>query len=1200
MAEGSAGAECPYQGLAPFESGKAGLFFGRTRATRDLLGRLGPRLEGRGSVLLVSGASGVGKSSLLRAGLLPALAKGELQVAGVRGWASVLVTPTSKPLAALAEAWAEAFGGPAEAVRDRLLDDPRKALADALPPDDRLVLVVDQFEELFLLVTDERERQEYVRTLHALAEGPRGAGVVVGVRADYWDRCAAYPQFAEAIQDGQVIVEPMAEEDLRLAITGPAAAVGMEIEPGLVDTILAELRTGRAAGDRYEPGALPLLSQALRNTWERREDGRLTVRGYEESGGVRDSVRRTAEEVLSGLPAEDRKTALRLFRRMTLITAGGRLARRRASLPELHAAADAGSAERRARVGALLSGFAGRRLLTLHEEAAEISHDALLTAWPALRQWIEPDLAAQEVYDRLAEDAAEWAERHRDAAFLYRGARLLAVDDSRPRWERDPDAFPPLGPTADAFVATSVRAARRTARRRRLVMAGLAVLSVLALIAAGAAVSSARSADHQRRLAVSRQLAAQTDASDDPVVTSLLAVAAYRIAPTPEARHRLLDLAARPERGLLLEKAQFFKALVASPVGPTLAVAEEDGTIRLWDTARHRQLGAPITPPKDAVCNDVRAAFSSDGKVLAATCFTTVFFWDVATHRQVGAPIQNVDGVWSMKYSPDGRTLVTGSYEGTVRFFDVATRRQIGRALGRRASRGEFAVRALAFTPDGRRLVSAGSDDTARLWDVATHRQVGKPFTGHGEDVLDAAVSPDGRTLATTGNDHGARLWDLATHERIGVPAGKPDDARFYDGIAFSPDGTRFMTWGSDGYIRLWDTVTRRPVGQPLLNGLDSPLQATYLADGTLAAIAHDGVLRLWDPEVGRPIGTTMPASTMAVFSPDGRTLAALGPGQDLKATDADRAARLYDVATQRRIGDILRPVNGPGGPAETPYLVQFGAGGRTVFTDGLDGALRVWDTATQRQIGPPVYQAQNRLRTALSPDGRLLVLDRSEEGLAFWDLAGRREVGHRIVDADRYHTPARMVFSPDGTTLAVTRRDRGVRLHAVPSGRLIGTPLAGATDDDYYSAMAFSPDGRILASTVDRDTVKLWDVASHRQIGAPLTGHTDQIGSVAFSPDGRILATSSADDTVRLWDLRTYSQIGPPLTGHSGGVRSVVFSPDGRTLATASDDKTARLWKVPLTPDPVAAACARTGRSLTRAEWRRFIPDEKYRKVCD
>ncbi|MFG1679491.1 NACHT and WD repeat domain-containing protein [Nonomuraea sp. NPDC049269] len=1195
---------CPYQGLAPFESDRSELFFGRRRAIRNLLERLGPRLTEDGCVLLVSGASGVGKSSLLRAGLMPALGEGMLPVPGSGEWPRLLLTPTADPLRALAEAWAETYGGHVETVYETLRDDPRAALAAA----GRFVLVVDQFEELFTLVTDEQERQAYVRALQAMAEGAPRAGVIIGVRADYWDRCAAYPQFAGAIQDGQVIVEPMTEPDLRLAITGPAAAVGLEIEPGLVEIILSELRAGdrpdSAQGyvEGFEAASLPLLSQALLNTWERREKGRLTVRGYEESGRVRDSVRRTADEVLERLPAEDRKAALRIFRRMALITAGGRLARRRVTLSEIHAAGSAHSAERRAQVEELLSAFADRRLLTLHEDGAEIAHDALLTAWPTLRQWLEPDMTAQAVYDQLVEDATQWAGHHRDPAYLYRGARLLAVQDSRPRWDRDPDSFPPPGLTVERFVTASTGAARRAGRRRAFVMAGLAALSVLALIAAGAAVNAASNADRQadradrqRRLALSRELAAKSEVADDPVTSALLAVTAWRIDRTPDARHRMLDAAAHADRGVFAAQHGSVTELLFNRDGSIIATGGDDGVVRLWDTVSHRQLGAPIVHKENLCVLAFQAAFSPDGKVLATACFTGVLFWDVSTRRPLGGPLDAKDGVTAMAFSPDGRTLATSTPEGTVRLWDVATRRQLGADIGR-ADHGSVrkAVKEVAFSPDGKRLITAGADDTARIWDVATHRQVGKALTGHTGDITGMSLSPDGFTLATISVDRTLRLWDLTTHKQIGGALREPGGFR---GIAFSPDGKRLATTGGDGLTRLWDTSGRQPVGPPLTSRRSNVERVAFSPDGrTLAAVGGDGKVWLWDPRVDRQIGTGMPATLEVVFSPDGKTLAASDPVVALGTGEADRGVRFYDVATQREAGRRPRPEGDPAPDANAVvHSIRFSRDGRTLSTASTDGTVRLWDTATHRQIGDAALLGPN---AELSPDGGLLAISIRGGSIGFWDVVGHREIGPRITVPGHTDLVHAMAFSPDGATLALAGNDRTVRLFDVATHRQIGAPLpAGVTS--FRIALTFSLDGKTLATTAEDGTVRLWDVAGQREIGAILTGHTDIVAAMAFSPDGSTLVTASADHTVRLWDVPTLRQIGPPLTDHTKTVVGVAYSPDGTTLATVSADRTLRLWNVAAPADPAATVCANAGRSFTRAEWQRYVAGEEFRQVC-
>ncbi|MEV1000943.1 AAA family ATPase [Nonomuraea sp. NPDC050202] len=1168
---------CPYQGLAPFEAGEAELFFGRRRATRDLLRRLGRRLTGRGSILLVSGASGVGKSSLLRAGLIPAVTKGELPVAGVGQWRCLLTTPTAAPLRALAEAWARTFGGDAGTVAERLRHEPLRLLPEG---DGRLLLVVDQFEELFTLVTDEHERQAFVAVLQALAGAPHGAGVIIGVRADHWDRCAAYPQFAEAIQDGQVIVEPMTEADLRLAITGPAATAGLDLEPGLVETILAELRAGLAAGDRPLPGALPLLSQALRNTWERRTNGTLTLHGYEESGRVRDSVRRTADEVLGRLPPEDRKAALRIFRRLTLITAGGQVARRSARLAELHAAAASHTAQRREQVGALLSAFADRRLLTLHEDTVEISHDALLTAWPTLRQWLEPDLAAQGVYDRLLEAAALWAGNHRDPAFLYRGARLLAVQDSRPRWDRDPDSYPPPGPVVEGFVAASTREEQRASRRRRLAVAALAVLSVLALIAAATAVTAAGEADRQRRVALSRQLAAQSEVTGDVALSSLLAVAAWDIAQTDEARNRLLSAAIGTGRGKLTGHTKGITSLAFSASGSIVATGSDDGTARLWDTATRRQLGAPITRARFD-CSGVELALSPDGRTLATACISTVRFYDVATRRELGPPLKHDDVVSALAYSPDGKTLVTGDFTGVVRQWDAATHRPRGPDLGRPDHGRERAniVRRVAFTRDGARLaVAAGK--AVRLWDTATSRPLGGPIARQREPILDLGFSPDAKTLATVSYDNAARLWNVASGEQTAVIM---DRTAGFDSIAFSPDGTRIATGGRTGRTVLWDTASRQRLVALQDNNM-SVERVAFSPDGKLlAAASGDGLVRLADPQVHLQIGRPIPAGGAVALSPDGRTVATGDSG--IKSPDV----HLWDAATQRPLGPPLRSRGARGSVTE----IAFSPDGRTLLTSAMDG-LRLWDLAGRRLI---VHDATFDGLAEFSPDGRFAAVQH-ESAIAIWDVASRRELGPRIRVPDHTDVITGMAISPDGRTLASAGFDSRVRLFDVATRRqLEGTPpaVAGGLVND----LAFSPDGRTLAFTAADDAVRLWDLQLRRTTGVALIPEDDPPNTLAFSPDGEALATGLRSGAVLLWDLRTHRPLGNPMTGHTRGVVALDYAPGGTAVASVAGDGTARLWHTGTPADLVAAACANAGRALGRGEWKTLISQEEYRPTC-
>ncbi|WP_371791260.1 AAA family ATPase [Streptomyces sp. NBC_01471] len=1158
------GGVCPYRGLAPYREQDSRWFFGRERSKDALAAQL-RAAERTGGLVMLVGASGSGKSSLLNAGLVPALQSGAPGSGGSTAGKVLQLVPGGDPLSELIRripeladavpASAEAAEAEPEPGTGRFAQAAREAItawarretpspAETPSPTGtpssspaRPVIIVDQFEEAFTLCSDEQNRLAFIQLLHAVCtpagpDDPAPVLVVLGIRADFYEQCLGYPELADALQHRHMVLGPLTTAELREAVTCPAKAVGLELEPGLAELIVRDVSADGPRGTHA--GVLPLLSHALLATWQRRTAGRLTLAGYSAAGGIQGAVAATAERAWSSLGPAARTAARLLLLRLVRLGEDTQATRRRETRRQL---ADESTDPDRTEES--LEALVHARLVTLDAETVEITHEALLHAWPRLRDWIDEDRNDNLLRQQLEEDSRAWEATHRDTSLLYRGSRL---EQTRSWATSAGDTF--LTRSAVDFLAASARLRKRTVWISRSAVSALVVLAMLA-------VGSAVLAWQQRDDAVFEQVVAEADRAQytDPSLAAQLDLVAHRLRPDDEAtNNRLISIVNAPLATPLLGHTGAVYLTSYSPNGRVLATASYDRTIRLWDVSdptHPEQLGRPLTGHTSWVSS---AVFSPDGRTLASTSDDgTIRLWNVRDPRHpkpLGPPLTGHGGTaYLLAFSPDGHTLASANEDHTVRLWDVddpGRPKAIGPLTGHTA-----AVRSVAFSPDGRTLAAGGDDGTIRLWNMADpHRPdpIRRVLTGHTGTVHSVAFSPDGRTLASGGTDETIRLWNV-TDPRRATELGTPLTGHTGPvwSVAFSPDGTRLAAGSADSTASLWN------VSNPA-----------------------------YPSQVGEPLAGSSGEMYAVGFSPDGRTLAT-GSG--------DNKARLWSIPTSDMTGRIG----------------SFRPDGKVLATAARDEKVRLWDVRSPNRpalLGKPFMPGKGDPRSLLfSPDGHTLAVLTGSRAVQLWNVSDpARPVpyGPPVALRTRFAGPDALTFSPDGATLATALDDRTIRLWDVsdPSRlRPLGAPLTG--QKGYVNTFIFSPDGRTLAGGSADGTIRLWNVTDPRhaaRIGTPLKGHLGPVNALAYSPDGRTLASGSDDGTVRLWNVtapRRATQLGSTLTGHTEAVVSLTFSRSGRTLASGGNDDTVRLWNVthPAEATPIGQSLspnAKTGNFLS------------------
>ena len=1206
----------PYRGLQYFDIEHADFFFGRDTVTQTLLDHIQPvdalqlsTEDTEPRFLAVIGASGSGKSSLVRAGLLASLEQGVFPGSGQ--WPQLTFKPGERPLQSLAVAINT------HDDLDNRCDTPeliKKFRSEPLQlhylgleslhgdDDAYLLILVDQFEEVFSLCHDWEEREAFLDNLLAAATDSTGRSVVVlTMRADFYANCSAYPQLSRCLERQQYLLNPMDEAELREAIVFPARRMGFELELGLVELIVKDVQE--------QPGTLPLLQYALMQLWEQRQSRTLRLVDYQKFGGLAGALEQRANQIYAGFSPELQEKCRLVFRRLVQPSEGTIDTRRRSRLDEFEG--DEGAQ----RVIRVLTN-AKNRLLTTDRESGvafiEVSHESLIRGWKQLQEWIDEDREQLRLQHQIIGAARDWEEHGREDSWLWTGARLLAAEEWLKISEGANDSEQQFVESGlgqrDKFTENEIKQKRRL----QWLALGATLFGAVMLWAASIAFQSERKAQEAQiktELALS-EIEAEKVKTEQAL--SQVKIEKFRteqaLSDAEAAKANANKNAKKAKDKELLANFALAKALEEKAIS---AIQEErkTGDTRSLQAAwlyalKAESLELPekkvairpsifgelsltgsqwISPQKFALRNTGQIsalAYSPNGKILATSGKNySVQLWNADNGERLQMLHGHVGNVIAIAYTPDGGVLASASMDKTIRLWNISNGKLLAVLKGHKSE-----VSSLAFGPKGRMLASGSWDKTIRIWDIKTGKET-KIIHKHDSEVSALIYNLQGNMLVSGHWDNTIRLWDINGEKEVQVL----NEARRGDGttesilaLTYIKDENVIVSGGKTA--RLWDIKSGKELKEFKIEKYNIAVGALAFNpnDNVLAISTLSGNLELWDIEKGERFKILRRHKSSVyglAYSPDGKVLTsgswgntirfwnieskggtklstqkpvfrmAFNPKNNILATsDRSKIIQLWDADK----GEKLKVLKGHEAPVLT---LDYSPDGKILASAGEDNKIRLWDSENATEMSQLNGHRHDVHDLAFDASGKIIASAGGDKVVRLWDIKTGRELsvlqGHK---EDIYD----VTYILNGKVLTSASRDSTIRFWS-PSG----SPLNTITGHGIQPALAYSPDGKIFAfSSGDRQgLVRLWDLENGRE-HMKLEGHNDLVVALAYSPDGLLLASGSWDKTIRLWDTRT-GELLKIFQGHSEQILSLAYSPNGKLLASSSTDNTIRLWKI-------------------------------------